>query len=100
MNWLTSDRHDRLPDNWPKLVAQTKRRARGRCEAAYHVPECRGVGSQCDHVVQGDDHSPDNLQWLSGPCHAAKTRLDNGYSTPVKAPAEQHPGRVHPDRVV
>ncbi|WP_436702392.1 hypothetical protein [Nocardioides sp. BYT-33-1] len=44
--------------------------------------------------MQGDDHSLDNLQLLSGPCHDRKTRLDNGYSAAVKAPVERHPGRL------
>lgn len=38
-----------------------------------HVEECDGVGAECDHVVEGDDHSLGNLQWLSTPCHKAKT---------------------------
>ena len=93
MVWSTSDRRDRLPADWDRRVAAVKRRAHGNCEATWHVPECDGVGRECDHVTQGDDHSLGNLQWLSGPCHAAKTRLDNGYTRSVAAPVEQHPGR-------
>lgn len=93
MSWANSDRKDRLPHDWARRVEAVKRRARGRCEASWHVPECDGRGRDCDHIIQGDDHSLDNLQWLSPPCHAAKTRIDNGYSRPIKAPSEQHPGR-------
>lgn len=92
MSWSTSDRRDRLPSDWPKRVAAVKRRARGRCEATHHAPGCNGRGTDCDHVEQGDDHSLGNLQWLSGPCHDRKTRLDNGYQAAVKAPTERHPG--------
>lgn len=94
MNWATSDRRDRLPDDWPKRVAAVKRRAKGRCEATHHAPECSGRGRDVDHITQGDDHSIDNLQYLSSPCHARKTRLDNGYTAAVKAPTEPHPGRI------
>ena len=92
MSWTTSDRRDRLPDDWPKSVAQVKRRARGRCEASVHDPACDGRGRDVDHVHQGDDHSLTNLQLLSRPCHLRKTRLDNGYQAVVKAPGERHPG--------
>jgi 5-methylcytosine-specific restriction protein A len=94
MGWENSDRRSRLPPNWPTLVAQVKRRARGRCEATHHAPGCLGRGRDVDHIVQGDDHSLANLQLLSIPCHMRKTRLDNGYSSSVKAPTEQHPGRL------
>lgn len=93
MTWSTSDRRERLPANWPALVVKVKRRARGRCEATHHAPECKGRGRDVDHIKQGDDHSLANLQYLSGPCHDRKTRLDNGYTASVKARTEQHPGR-------
>ncbi len=93
MSWDTSDRRSRLPDDWPKRVAQVKRRSHGRCEAVVHDPGCDGRGRALHHVHQGDDHSLDTLQLLSRPCHLRKTRLDNGYTASVKAPVEQHPGR-------
>ena len=46
------------------------------CQATVHVPECDGYGSQCDHIDRGDDHSLTNLQWLSQPCHTAKTQQE------------------------
>jgi 5-methylcytosine-specific restriction protein A len=93
MAWSTSDRRDRLPLDWDARVRAVKKRAKSMCEAAYHVEECDLRGRDVDHIRQGDDHSLDNLQLLSGPCHAAKTRLDNGYSAAVMAPVEKHPGR-------
>lgn len=65
------------------------------CEAkGQHAPGCTGKGSECDHIKQGDDHSLANLQWLSGPCHARKTRLDNGAGVKPTLPPEKHPGRI------
>ena len=93
MSWATSDRHSRLPDDWPIRVAAVKRRDKGRCQATHHAEGCDGRGTDVDHVRQGDDHSLDNLQLLSRPCHERKTRLDNGYVAAVKAPVERHPGR-------
>ncbi|QSR28889.1 HNH endonuclease [Nocardioides aromaticivorans] len=93
MAWSTSTRHDRLPGDWDARVKAVKNRANNQCEAAYHVEECDGRGRDVDHIRQGDDHSLTNLQLLSGPCHAAKTRLDNGYTAAVRAPVEKHPGR-------
>lgn len=94
MAWSTSDRRDRLPSDWDARVRAVKRRAKGRCEETHHAPGCDGKGRDVDHVQQGDDHSLSNLQLLSGPCHERKTRLDNGFVAAVKAPVEQHPGRL------
>lgn len=93
MSWTTSTRRDRLPNDWEARVKAVKKRAKGRCEETHHAPTCNGRGRDVDHKVQGDDHSLENLQLLSGPCHDRKTRLDNGYVAAIKAPVEQHPGR-------
>lgn len=95
MSWASSDRRQRLPDDWPTLRLRVKARANGRCEAEAHVPTCNGTGTDADHVVQGDDHGLSNLQWLSRPCHEAKTRRDNGIVKAVQLEPEQHPGRRH-----
>lgn len=100
MPWSTSDRRLRLPRNWHELKRQVKARARGLCEAEQHDPRCDGVGTDCDHVLQGDDHSLGNLQWLSGPCHRAKTARESAARNHERAglrhrPTEQHPGRKH-----
>ena len=89
--WATSDRRSRLPNDWPKRVAQTKARAKGKCQAVTHEPECDGIGRECDHIRAGDDHSLANLQWLSTPCHKAKTQADKPSH---KRPAPQHPGVI------
>jgi len=97
MAWETSTRAKRLPKNWPQLKAATKKRARGKCEAATHVPECTGIGAECDHRDRGDDHSLANLQWLSTPCHKAKSSQENAEANRRRAgmrlrPQERHPG--------
>jgi 5-methylcytosine-specific restriction endonuclease McrA len=98
MPWSTSDRRERLPHNWPELKRKVKARAGGKCEADRHERSCDGTGTDCDHVVQGDNHSLTNLQWLSGPCHQAKTARESAARNHQRAalkrrPAEQHPGR-------
>lgn len=96
MSWESSDRRSRLPGDWPRRVAITKRNAGGRCEGLsfageerWHVPACSGVGTDCDHIVSGDDHSLSNLQWLSNPCHKRKTSHD---SQAWKRQPERPPG--------
>lgn len=93
MGWDTSDRRLRLPPDWEKRRRAVKCRARNRCEAEQHAPGCDGIGSQCDHIVRGDDHSLDNLQWLSEPCHKAKTQREaQGAKRPRARPKPTHPG--------
>ncbi len=100
MPWRTSTRAKRLPANWGDLKRQVKARANGRCEAEAHDPRCDGRGAECDHITQGDNHALSNLQWLSTPCHDAKTRAENAARNRATAalkrrPTEPHPGRRH-----
>ncbi len=90
--WQGSTRRARLPRDWATRRAKVKRRAKGKCEAEAHVPECDGYGSECDHIDRGDDHRLSNLQWLSGPCHQAKTLRENQARTDSRRlPREAHP---------
>lgn len=98
MAWNNSTRRQRLPSDWPKRVAAVRRRAQGLCEATRHAPACDGQGAEVDHHAQGDDHTLTNLQYLSAPCHDAKTRAENAARNKLNAdlkrrPAEPHPGR-------
>lgn len=99
MNWVTSDRKERLPDDWPKIRAHVKARAKGRCEANPHAKRCNGWGTDADHITPGDDHSPENLQWLSGPCHRAKTARETTARNQARAAARHRPPEPHPGRL-
>lgn len=57
---------------------------------------CSGIGTQCDHVVPGDDHRLVNLQWLSAPCHAAKTKAEASAALRARAALARHPREKHP----
>lgn len=99
MAWSTSDRRERLPDDWPDIVRRVKARDQGRCRAPQHSPRCNGVGTDVDHVIAGDDHSMANLQLLSEPCHRDKTARESAernrqIAALKKRPQEQHPGRI------
>jgi len=68
------------------------------CEAEAHAPKCDGIGTDCDHITAGDNHSLDNMQWLSHDCHKAKTARETAARNTNTAllkqrPQEQHPGR-------
>lgn len=89
MSWSGSTRRSRLPADWSARVSAVRARAGGRCEAREHVAACDGRGTDCDHIVAGDDHDLSNLQWLSRPCHQAKTARDR---QAWKRRPEQHPG--------
>jgi len=96
--WSTSSRRSRLPGDWASLRMLVKERAGGRCEANHHALRCNGVGTDADHIKQGDNHDLSNLQWLSRPCHDAKTAREtaarNRQTAALKRrPVEQHPGR-------
>ena len=99
MNWNSSDRRFRLPDDWEQRRAMVKARAHGRCEARIHAKDCDGIGTDCDHIVPGDNHSLDNLQWLSYACHKAKTARESAernrrYKKLRSHPNERHPGLI------
>lgn len=65
------------------------------CQAATHVIGCDGIGTDCDHIDDPHDHSLANLQWLSRPCHQAKTQREARAANPQrKRQPEQHPGRL------
>lgn len=97
MTWDTSDRRSRLPDDWEARRRIVKLRAGGLCQADPPEPGCEIVGSECDHIEHGDDHRIANLQWLCGPCHAAKTAREAHAAraltrTRGRRPPEQPPG--------
>ena len=84
MPWATSTRRQRLPIDWPTRRRAVKARAHGHCQAPVHVDGCDGIGTQCDHIVNNDDHSLTNLQWLSKACHTAKTQREAAQAKPSR----------------
>lgn len=95
MPWATSDRRSRLPKDWAKRRRETQIRANNRCQATTHAADCNGLGSECDHIIPNDDHSPENRQWLSHACHLAKTLREAQAARPTrKRPPERHPGAL------
>jgi 5-methylcytosine-specific restriction protein A len=100
VTWEGSDRKDRLPDNWPRLVAAVKKRAGGRCEWRLKSHKrCPRPGTDCDHKVAGDNHDMSNLQWLCAHHHARKSSMEGRKAKSdrralrYRAP-EPQPGRV------
>lgn len=94
--WYTGDRRYRLPSDWGRRKAAVRARAHGRCQAASHAPGCNGVGTECDHIVAGDDHDLDNLQWLSHECHKAKTERENAERNRRRKLMRLHPSERQP----
>lgn len=101
MGWETSNRKSRLPSDWARIRADVKARAAGRCEYVGRAGRCVLPGTDCDHIVRGDDHSLANLQWLCKKHHAIKSSREGG-SAPRKKKKrknklagwnkEKHPG--------
>ena len=96
MAWSTSTRRHRLPPDWYAIRQRVKRRARGLCEAERHAPGCDRTGTDADHITPGDDHSLANLQWLSGPCHKAKTAAEAAERNQDRAARRRRPHETHP----
>jgi len=94
--WVGSDRGSRLPSDWPLRRGRVRRRARGRCEWVDESGRCQLPGTDCDHIVPGDDHDLGNLQWLCRWHHAHKSAMEGVAARPVLAPRrrppESHPG--------
>lgn len=98
-NWSSSDRHSRLPTDWRRRRTIVRDRAGGRCEATMaNGTRCPEAGTDCDHIIRGDDHSLENLAWLCRWHHTRKTQHEatqarNRNSTNRAAhPAAKHPG--------
>jgi hypothetical protein len=98
MAW-SGKRRTELPPDWAKRREAVKRRAKGRCEAEQHEPQCDGVGRECDHIGDKLNHSLSNLQWLSTPCHLAKTKRQAAEASQARRAALKLPREAHPSRI-
>lgn len=98
--WEGSDRRARLPADWPKRVAKTKHLAKNRCQWILESGRrCPRKGTDCDHIIHGDNHSQANLQLLCEAHHSIKTSrearaaLARRKITPREEPP--HPGALN-----
>lgn len=93
--WADSTRRARLPADWARRTAATRRRAGGRCECqgdcGQHVSRCPSVGTDTDHKAQSDNHDLANLQLLCRPCHKVKTQREAKAAAAAKREAIRHP---------
>lgn len=90
MPWVTSNRRDELPENWPALRQAVKRRAGGRCE--YRFPNggrCREPGTDADHAGDRNDH--DTLAWLCRRHHDLRTQQQSAEARRIIAAKGRHP---------
>lgn len=101
--WAGSTRRSRLPANWAELrAAADLRNPRRVCHWCG-----RPGGSDLDHKKAGDDHRPENLDWIHGlrslplqrqlgltprNCHAEKS----GQEGAAARPRENRQPEVHP----
>lgn len=100
-NWKGSDRRARLPSDWPARVAKTKHLARNQCQ--WILPSgkrCPRKGTDCDHIIPGDNHEQANLQLLCGHHHGLKTAKESqegrwGKKKIVPRSEGPHPGTLN-----
>lgn len=97
--WTTSSRRSRLPHDWAMRRAAVCTRANGQCEYIDQDTKLRCLfqGSECDHVIHGDNHDLDNLQWLCTDHHAAKSSSEGNQAKRERRQrlmrrTEKHPG--------
>jgi 5-methylcytosine-specific restriction protein A len=95
--WHGSDRHARLPSNWPTLATQVWKRDQSTCQHC-HKKLTRGTREgEVDHIEPGDNHHLTNLQLLCHDCHSTKTTSEATHARQHQQasrlrPPEQHPG--------
>lgn len=95
LGWYSSDRASRLPRDWKQRRELVAVRAGYQCEARLvDGSRCPAVGTDCDHIVSGDNHDLGNLQWLCSWHHKRKTSLEA--SVARKERAKNSFTRLHP----
>lgn len=100
--WEGSDRRDRLPIDWKE------RRREGRRRNPRQICHWCGLpgGTDFDHIIRGDDHSQENLDWIHSRrdveagrskrnCHGEKTGAE-GAAARAQRRRQHRPEEVHP----
>lgn len=94
--WENSNRRSQLPDNWNQLKAYIAERDNHRCqELMRDGTPCQDIGTECDHIEHGNNHSPDNLRMLCKWHHARKSSAEGNAARKTyteRRPKESHPG--------
>lgn len=97
MSWEGSDRKSRLPSDWPRRRAEVKARAGGRCEVLMKSGKrCHDKGTDCDHVIPGDDHELSNLQWICDWHHKQKSSREGHDAYAAQRAKRLRPETPHP----
>lgn len=105
MTWGDEGRD--LPADWPKRVAQVKKRAREssptgieQCEA--RLPRsgrrCPRVGTDVDHKGDKDDHRLHKLRLICPDHHKPKTAGQGHAAWAAKKAKAKRPDELHPGR--
>lgn len=96
MPWNTSDRLERLPSWWSKFTKDFLSKPENqKCKIKYEG--CQVEATEVDHIIPGDDHSPENFQPACERCHAKKSAKEgNEAKARMRAlrlrPRDRHPG--------
>lgn len=72
--WLGSTRTFRLPSDWAIRRMRALRRDKFLCQVKGDG--CTMLATEVDHIINGDDHSLDNLQGICATCHRNKTQQE------------------------
>jgi 5-methylcytosine-specific restriction endonuclease McrA len=93
--WKTSHRGDGLPKDWNRRRSFVLRRDGFSCQ--IRLEGCLGAANEVDHIVRGDNHSPENLRAACKSCHGKKSSAE-GHAVQArrralrKRPPDRHPG--------
>lgn len=101
--WKNSTRKQTLPPNWATLRKSILTRDQERCTWDDHGDRCTRPATEVDHVIPGQDHTPQNLRSLCRIHHRAKSSSEGGTASSKRRakrqrPTEQHPGIIKPKR--
>lgn len=92
--WKGSTRRARLPRNWDTLRATVLEEAQYQCEYVDHGVRCTNIATDCDHIINNDNHSRENLQALCPFHHGQKSSHEGNTARKKKYSkrTEPHPG--------